>query len=152
MSWEFVLYSKEDGIGTITLNRPEAMNALGGSMRQEILEAMEAAAADREVRVIVTPDRVGEGFLRRGDVKEFVSGRPGPTLIFPGPAAHPGQDRPADSSDGKPVIAAVNGVAAGEDATWLCLRHAHRQRPGPIRRGLRAPGDSSRLGRNLVSP
>jgi enoyl-CoA hydratase/carnithine racemase len=47
MNLEFVLYSKEEGIGTITLNRPEAMNALGGNMRREILTALEASVADR---------------------------------------------------------------------------------------------------------
>ena len=41
MNWEFVIFSKEDGIGTITLNRPDSMNALGGGMRQEILAALE---------------------------------------------------------------------------------------------------------------
>jgi len=113
MSWEFVLYNKEDGIGTITLNRPEAMNALGGGMRQEILEALDAAAADREVRVIVFTGS-GKAFCAGGDVKEFVSG-----------ASRADTDLPLDQrptrdkivlliqATGKPVVASVNGVAAG---------------------------------------
>ena len=74
MNWEFVLFNKEDGVGTITLNRPDSMNALGGGMRQEILAAMEMAVADNEVKVIVVTG-TGKAFCAGGDVKEFVSGK-----------------------------------------------------------------------------
>ena len=74
MSWEFVLFHKEDGIGTITLNRPDSMNALGGGMRQEILAAVETAIADDEVKVVVITG-AGKAFCAGGDVKEFVSGK-----------------------------------------------------------------------------
>jgi enoyl-CoA hydratase/carnithine racemase len=113
MSWEFVLYGKEDGIGTITLNRPEAMNALGGSMRQEILEALEAAAADREVRVIVITGS-GKAFCAGGDVKEFVAGTSRADTDLP-LDQRPTRDKIVllIQATGKPVIASVNGVAAG---------------------------------------
>lgn len=112
MNWEFVLFSKEEGIGTITLNRPEAMNALGGPMRQEILSALEVAVADPEVRVIVITG-AGKAFCAGGDVNEFVSGvRPEADLPFD---QRPTRDRIVllIQSTGKPVIASVNGVAAG---------------------------------------
>jgi enoyl-CoA hydratase/carnithine racemase len=113
MNWEFVLFQKEDGIGTITLNRPEAMNALGGGMRQEILSALETAAADVEVRVIVITG-AGKAFCAGGDVKEFVAGttQSETNLSFD---QRPIRDQAVllIQSTGKPVIASVNGVAAG---------------------------------------
>jgi len=113
MNWEFVLFNKEGGIGTITLNRPDSMNALGGGMRQEILAAVETAVADPEVKVIVITG-AGKAFCAGGDVKEFVSGgtRAEATLSID---QRPTRDRVVllIQSTGKPVIASVNGVAAG---------------------------------------
>ncbi len=112
MEWEFVSFSKEEGVGTILLNRPDAMNALGGGMRQEILTALETAAADEEVRVIVITG-AGKAFCAGGDVKEFVSGKRAEANL-------PVDQRPARDKivlllqqTGKPTIASVNGVAAG---------------------------------------
>jgi len=113
MNWEYVLFNKEDGIGTITLNRPDSLNALGGGMREEILAALQIATEDREVRAIVITG-AGKAFCAGGDVKEFVSG-----------TSQAGMDLPLDQrpardkivlliqATGKPVIASVNGVAAG---------------------------------------
>lgn len=113
MEWEFVLFEKEDGIGTITLNRPEKYNALGGNMRQEILAALELACSDGDVRVIVITG-AGKAFCVGGDIDEFVSGT---TKALSNIAT---SERPAMSkivllinSVEKPVIAAVNGAAAG---------------------------------------
>jgi len=113
MNWEFVLFNKEDGIGTITLNRPESLNALGGSMRQEILAALEVAVADSEVRVIVITG-AGKAFCAGGDVKEFVSGATRAEATLP-IDQRPTRDKIVllIQATGKPVIASVNGVAAG---------------------------------------
>lgn len=113
MNWEFVLFRKENGIGTITLNRPEAMNALGGGMREEILEAMQMAVNDSEVRVIVITG-AGKAFCAGGDVKEFVSAT-STGVDNPSIDQRPVRDRTVIliQSTGKPVIASVNGVAAG---------------------------------------
>jgi 2-(1,2-epoxy-1,2-dihydrophenyl)acetyl-CoA isomerase len=113
MNWEFVLFNKEDGIGTITLNRPDSLNALGGAMRQEILAALETAVTDEGVKVIVITG-AGKAFCAGGDVKEFVSGTPRAeaTLAID---ERPTRDKVVllIQSTGKPVIASVNGVAAG---------------------------------------
>ena len=113
MEWEFVLFEKEDSVGTLTLNRPEKYNALGGNMRQEILAALELACSDSDVRVIVITG-AGKAFCAGGDVDEFVSGT---TKAIPTSAT---SERPTMSkivllinSIGKPVIASVNGMAAG---------------------------------------
>jgi len=112
MNWEFVFINKEDGIGTLTLNRPDAFNALGGKMRQEILAALQALVADREVKVIVITG-AGKAFCAGGDVNEFVSGHRFEADL-------PIDQRPTRDQivlliqgTGKPVIASVNGVAAG---------------------------------------
>lgn len=113
MKWEFVLFEKDGGVGTITLNRPEKYNALGGNMRDEILAALELACSDSDVRVIVFTG-AGKAFCVGGDVDEFVSGT---TKAISGAAT---SERPTMSkivmlinSVEKPVIASVNGVAAG---------------------------------------
>ena len=113
MNWEFVLFNKEDGIGTITLNRPEAMNALGGGMRKEILAAMEMAVADEEVKVIVFTG-TGKAFCAGGDVREFVAGT-GQSQSRLSIDERPTRDKTVllIQSTWKPVIASVNGVAAG---------------------------------------
>ncbi len=89
------------------------MNALGGSMRQEILAAMEAAVADSEVRVIVITG-AGKAFCAGGDVKEIVSGATRAEVNLP-VDQRPARDKIVllIQATGKPVIASVNGVAAG---------------------------------------
>lgn len=113
MNWEFVLFNKEDGIGTIILNRPDVMNALGGGMRQEILTALEMAVADNEVKVIVITG-AGKAFCAGGDVKEFVSGT-GQSQSTLSIDERPTRDKTVllIQATRKPVIASVNGVAAG---------------------------------------
>ncbi|KKK70333.1 hypothetical protein LCGC14_2925030 [marine sediment metagenome] len=53
MEFKDTLYTKEDGIATITLNRPQALNALTSRMHHEWIRAIEDAARDDEVRVLV---------------------------------------------------------------------------------------------------
>jgi enoyl-CoA hydratase/carnithine racemase len=113
MGWDFVLFNKEEGIGTITLNRPDSLNALGGNMRQEILAALETAAIDGEIRVIVITG-AGKAFCAGGDVKEFASGTSRSEADLPFDQ-RPTRDKIVlrIQEIGKPVIASVNGVAAG---------------------------------------
>jgi 2-(1,2-epoxy-1,2-dihydrophenyl)acetyl-CoA isomerase len=113
MKWEFVLLEKEEKVATLTLNRPEKLNAFGGNMRQEILEALEDACQDRDVRAIVITG-AGKAFSAGGDVNEFVAGT---SQIN---ARETPSERPTMSkivhlinTVEKPVIASVNGVAAG---------------------------------------
>jgi enoyl-CoA hydratase/carnithine racemase len=50
MSYQFILYDHKDGIVTLTLNRPDRLNALGDTLREELYEAMSRASDDPEVR------------------------------------------------------------------------------------------------------
>jgi enoyl-CoA hydratase/carnithine racemase len=113
MSWEHVLLDKTDYIATITLNRPEKMNAFGGRMRQEIEEVVNEVCTDQDVRVIVITG-AGKAFCVGGDVTEFVSGET-KALTETSPSERPAMSKIvlALNQVEKPVIAAVNGVAAG---------------------------------------
>ena len=72
-NWDFsyVDSSTEDGITTITINRPEAMNALNEVVIQQLTDAVEAANADSNVKTIVL-DGAGKAFVAGADVKFFV--------------------------------------------------------------------------------
>jgi len=67
MSYEQIDVSEESGITTITLNRPEKLNALAGHMRRDLAEAIEVAGAERNVRVVVITG-AGRAFCAGGDV------------------------------------------------------------------------------------
>ena len=113
MSWEHVLLHKEEHVATVTLNRPEKMNAFGGLMRQEIVEVLEAVASDADVRVVVITG-AGKAFCTGGDINEFASGTV-QALSKKVPSERHAMCRAvlAINTMEKPVIASVNGVAAG---------------------------------------
>ncbi|MDQ1639974.1 MAG: hypothetical protein QOF62_3313 [Pyrinomonadaceae bacterium] len=67
MSYEQIDVTDDNGISTITLNRPEKLNALAGHMRRDLAEALEAAGSDRTVHVVVITG-VGRAFCSGGDV------------------------------------------------------------------------------------
>lgn len=116
MTAALVLVAQQDAVRTITLNRPEALNSFTGEMHRQLLEALEAAAADAQVRCVVLTG-AGRGFCAGQDLSD--------------PAVAPGGE-PKDlgrvitatytpllrrlRTMPVPVIAAVNGVAAGAGA------------------------------------
>ena len=114
MTYKCLLYEVKDGIATLTLNRPERLNALGDTLREDLQDAVDRASADPDVRVMIVTG-AGKGFCSGGDVKamserkESGSGRPIMEKVAPG------RDRTvlAFRDSPKPVIAAVNGAAAG---------------------------------------
>jgi enoyl-CoA hydratase/carnithine racemase len=67
MPYEQIDITEDNGITTITLNRPEKLNALAGHMRRDLAEALEAAGSDRTVQVVVITG-VGRAFCSGGDV------------------------------------------------------------------------------------
>jgi len=113
MGQKFVLLTKSDYVATITLNRPEKLNAFSGKMREDILSSIEDVAADPNVRVVVITG-AGKAFCVGGDVNEFVDGT-SQAFTRQISSRRPDMNRAvlAITTMEKPVIASVNGAAAG---------------------------------------
>lgn len=113
MSYEHIQVSEAEGIATITLSRPDRLNAFIGHMRRDLAEALEHAGSDRNVRVVIITG-AGRAFcaggdiafmaelMQRRDAEEFsrILGA-GRRVIL------------AIRQMTKPVIAAINGPASG---------------------------------------
>ena len=114
MTYECLLYEVKDGIATLTLNRPDRLNALGGSLRDDLHHAVTRSAADPEVRVMVITG-AGKGFCSGGDVKAMGEAKAGQRERPLIEKIAPGRDRTllAMREAPQPIIAAVNGAAAG---------------------------------------
>jgi len=102
-----------DHVTTITLDRPEKLNAFSGTMREELLAALRAAADDRDCRVVVITG-AGRAFCAGGDV-EYMSGlQKNRDVDAFRKLLDAGRDVVLQIAEmPKPVIASVNGVAAG---------------------------------------
>jgi enoyl-CoA hydratase/carnithine racemase len=112
--YKCLLYEVKDSIATLTLNRPERLNALGDTLRDDLYAAVLRASQDADVRVMVVTG-AGKGFCAGGDVKamnEAKEGRAERPLID---KVAPLRDRVllAMRDAPQPIIAAVNGAAAG---------------------------------------
>jgi enoyl-CoA hydratase/carnithine racemase len=119
MQFEEILYEVEDHVLTITLNRPERLNAFTPTMGRELIEAFDAADADDDVRAIVVTG-AGRGFCAGADLE-----RGGSTFDWSERHAA-GEEVPRDGGGRislrifdclKPVIAAINGPAVGVGIT-----------------------------------
>ncbi|HEV2363882.1 MAG TPA: enoyl-CoA hydratase [Caulobacteraceae bacterium] len=119
MAYEQILYSVDDRIATITLNRPERLNAWTGRMHHELMDAMRAAASDEAVRVIVLTG-AGRGFCSGADMSALQGIGQGTARSEPregpyDPDANPNFQKTYSyfPSVPKPIIAAINGACAG---------------------------------------
>jgi enoyl-CoA hydratase/carnithine racemase len=114
MTYECLLYEVKDGVATLTLNRPDRLNALGGTLRDDLHDAITRSSADPEVRVMVITG-AGKGFCAGGDVKAMNEAKEGQRERPLLEKIAPGRDRTllAMRDAPQPIIAAVNGAAAG---------------------------------------
>ena len=108
--------SRDGAVLTITLNRPDVLNALNAAMHAGLAAALKEAARDDDVRAVVLTG-AGRGFCVGQDLSEFREA-PGDIGDRLRSAYHP--NVLAIRSLEKPVIAAVNGAAAGAGVSFAC--------------------------------
>lgn len=116
MNYETILVDTKDGITTLTMNRPERLNAWTYQMGDELATAIRAGNADKQVEAFVITG-AGRGFCAGADVKDLFQTQ-----------AQSGETRRGsnDVSDwvnlvreSKPIVAAINGAAIGVGLTQV---------------------------------
>ena len=110
MSYETIIYQKENGLATIILNRPQSLNAFVPQMNQEVLDALKAGERDKEVRCFMITG-AGRAFCAGQDLKGRTAEQKGSLGASLREKYNP-MIRQLRQME-KIVIAAVNGVAAG---------------------------------------
>lgn len=121
MAYEHILVEREDGVGLITLNRPDVLNAMNRRLGAELLDAVKTLEADTSIGCLVVTGAGDKAFSAGGDIKEQVSDDK--------QYSRDEQDRMAQprraleiSMCKKPVIGMMNGLAYGGAAVLAsCL-------------------------------
>lgn len=110
MEVKYIIYEKNEGVATITLNRPEALNAFSKEVVEEVLHALEDVKTDEAVRVVVLTGAGEKAFSAGADIKAMVgmTALKARELSFMGEKLCVGLENLE-----KPVIAAINGYALG---------------------------------------
>lgn len=122
MEFETVLYEVTDGILTLTLNRPDRLNAFTDTMARELVQAMDLADADDNVRAIILTG-AGRAFCAGADLEKGAD-----TFNQPESEGEPDWDSLRDTggkvtlrfyNSRKPMIGVINGPAVGVGATMM---------------------------------
>jgi len=110
MTYETLLYEKRNGIGYVTINRPEKLNALNQKVMAELRACFENIQEDKEVRAVILSGAGEKSFVAGADVSELAVQDP-----VEGQQTSTRGQTTLDLIEnlGKPVIAAVNGYALG---------------------------------------
>jgi 2-(1,2-epoxy-1,2-dihydrophenyl)acetyl-CoA isomerase len=122
-TYETILWERDGGVGTITINRPEQFNGMTTQMLRETHELLHAVADDESLTVLVLTG-AGKAFCPGADLKHYTSGETGevgrdeyfdvPVMLHEMPQV---------------TVAAINGACAGAGLGWACgcdLRYAAR--------------------------
>lgn len=112
MAYEHILVEREDGVGIITLNRPDVLNAMNRKLGTELLDAVKTLDADDAIGCLVVTGAGDKAFSAGGDIKEQVSDDK--------KYSREEQDRMGNprraleiSICSKPIIGMMNGLAYG---------------------------------------
>ncbi|PRX65545.1 enoyl-CoA hydratase [Nonomuraea fuscirosea] len=111
-----IRYEMADAVATVTLDRPEAMNSLTAETKQELLAGLRRAAADRAVRAVLLTGS-GRAFCAGQDLREHAANLEAGRGLADTVRAHYNPIVELIATMAKPVVAAVNGVAAGAGAS-----------------------------------
>lgn len=113
-----VLYDLSDGVATVTLNRPDAMNALNTELKVALRDTLTAAAEDDAVRAVLLTG-TGRAFCVGQDLAEHAANLQGdPDAVWRTVPEHFTPIATTLATMPKPVVAAMNGVAAGAGAAF----------------------------------
>jgi len=109
-SYTHLLVEDRGAARILTINRPKALNALNAAVLDDLIQAVEVAAADDSVGGLVLTGAGPKSFIAGADIAAMSSMGPEEAMVFAGRGHAFGEML---SSLGKPVIAAVNGFALG---------------------------------------
>jgi enoyl-CoA hydratase len=76
MALKNLMFTKEDRVGIITVNRPEKRNALDLFTRQEIRQVLNEVERDQDIRVLIITGAGDKAFISGADIKDFVNFTP----------------------------------------------------------------------------
>lgn len=113
--YQTILYQVNNSVATITLNRPDKLNAFTDEMIGEVTQALKAAGKDDEVRAILVTG-AGRAFCAGQDISNF-SGTVGENRIYHHLMEHYRPMIKLFQTTEKPILAAINGAAAGAGAS-----------------------------------
>ena len=111
MDFKDIIYTKENGIAHITINRPEKRNALNRAARLEMVKALEDAEADTSVKVLVLSGAGGKSFMAGSDLTEL--SRLSPLEMEAFTSSLGGRFYTRFEQSDKPVIAMIDGLCLG---------------------------------------
>jgi enoyl-CoA hydratase len=136
MEFKYLIYEKSEGVATITLNRPESLNAFSKEVVDEVLHAVDDAGTDEGVRVLILTGAGERAFSAGADIKSMV----GMNSLKARELSLMGEKLClALENLEKPVIAALNGYALGGglEVAMSC--------------DLRIASESSRMGQTEIN-
>jgi enoyl-CoA hydratase len=110
LGYRTILYKKENGIGVVRINRPQALNALNREVFSELYEVFSGISTDSEVKVVIITGSGDKAFIAGTDITEM---RSQSSLEIRSFAMAARKANEAIYNLGKPVIAAINGFALG---------------------------------------
>jgi enoyl-CoA hydratase len=113
MEFKSIIYEVKDGVAVISLNRPDSMNAIGGTMREDLGKALfECAREDESVKCVIITGAGDRAFCAGADIKERAGVTSHPAAYYVRQQKTHRFFRDIEEFE-KPVIAAINGVALG---------------------------------------
>lgn len=124
MAFDYILFEKKNGIGTITINRPQIMNAFGPEMLGEVKTVIEESRLDPEIKTLVITGS-GRAFCSGANPRELDKGverLPVESQLWTSTEKHIFAVARALNLMDKPLIGAINGAAVGGgmDLASLC--------------------------------